>query len=377
MNDHGEIRSADEGWVIAIDGLRRPASGLIVHSGTVLKGQPRVGDQALVAVDHQRRSDIRRNHTATHLLHAALRHVLGEHARQAGSLVAPDRLRFDFTHPAGMTHDQLQAVEDEVNQRIYQGIAIANESKSFSQATAEGATALFGEKYGETVRTVSIGQNGTVSYELCGGTHVRNTADIGMFLVLSEGSAAAGIRRIEAVTGRGAYVLVRHRADTLRQTASVLETSLDELPVKAGQVNSRLEASRKEIVALRAQAARGEFEKALELPQMAGKIPYAAQYIAGADADTLRHLADRFRERYPSSVVLLAGDTDGKPLLIAAVSEDLVKRGLHAGDIVKRAAAHLGGGGGGRPTLAQAGGRDLSHLQDALAELAGYLNEVA
>ncbi|MBP1701164.1 MAG: alaS, partial [Chloroflexi bacterium] len=207
--DTGTIVSTQEpGWEIRVTDMRKPATGIIVHVGEVVRGEPQVSDTAIARVDTQRRQDIMRNHTATHLLHAELRLVLGEHARQAGSLVAPDRLRFDFTHPQALTQDELQRIELGVNRNILGDYNLNIKYKSLQQAIGEGAMALFGEKYSETVRTITIGGAEPFSYELCGGTHVDETGDIGLFLITSEGSAAAGIRRIEAVTGRGAYELV-------------------------------------------------------------------------------------------------------------------------------------------------------------------------
>ncbi|HZU86654.1 MAG TPA: alanine--tRNA ligase, partial [Anaerolineaceae bacterium] len=210
VSDHGTIVSVGEPrWEIAVREMRRPASGVVVHVGEVIKGNPKTGDQAIAAVDAQRRWDTMRNHTASHLLHAQLHTVLGEHARQAGSSVAPDRLRFDFNHPQAMTAQELEKIEAGVNGVILENYSLNIVQKPLAQAMAEGAMALFGEKYGEEVRTITIGDAEQISYELCGGTHVRETGDIGLFLITSESSAAAGVRRIEAVTGRGAYELVQ------------------------------------------------------------------------------------------------------------------------------------------------------------------------
>jgi alanyl-tRNA synthetase len=380
VSDNGTIRShqdADQGgWEIRVDEMRKPAAGVIVHIGEVVRGEPKVGDRGIVQVDVQRRHDIMRNHTATHLLHAELRAVLGEHARQAGSLVAPDRLRFDFTHPQAVTPEQLQQIEAGVNRAILEGHPLNITVKPLQQAMSEGAMALFGEKYGDTVRTISIGDDLPFSYELCGGTHVDETGDIGVFLITSEGSAAAGIRRIEAVTGRGAYELIQQRMSALQRSAELLAVPLDDLPSKAQDLLDELDQSRKQIIALRRELTTNEFLRLLDHVQIVKGAPVLAVNLADADADTLRLMTDRYRQRYSSGVVVLSSVTsDGRPVLIASVTEDLVKRGLHAGELVKFLAQPLGGSGGGRPTLAQAGGKDASHLEEVLARTAGWVEE--
>ncbi len=376
VSDTGIIRSADPllGWEIRVDDLRKPAAGVIVHLGEVVKGTPKVGDNALAQVDATRRQDIMRNHTATHLLHAELRSILGEHARQAGSLVAPDRLRFDFTHPNAVTAEQLEQIEAGVNHAILSSHELNIKHKSLQQAMAEGAMALFGEKYSETVRTITIGGDEPYSYELCGGTHVDETGEIGIFLITSEGSAAAGIRRIEAVTGRGAYELIRQRSQILKQTSNLLQTNPDDLPEKAESLLDEFDMLRKQISSLRRDLASSEFNQVLDNPSMVKGVPVLSARLSDTDADTLRLMADRFRQRYPEGVVVLGTvSPDGRPLVIAAVTETLVKRGLHAGELVKFVAQPIGGGGGGRPTLAQAGGKDAEKLDMALGTVTGWI----
>lgn len=372
VSDTGRIVS-DAGWEIEIDQLRKPAAGVIIHSGTVLAGKPKVGDMAAAKVDVQRRRDIMRNHTATHLLHGELHHILGEHARQAGSLVAPDRLRFDFTHPDALTAEQIEQIEAGVNQKILENYGLVFVSKSLSQAISEGAMALFGEKYGETVRTVTIGEKEPVSYELCGGTHVRETGDIGLFLITSEGSAAAGVRRIEAVTGRAAYELTQRRFRWLKQTSGMLSSSMEEVPEKTRVLMEELERTRKQGAQLRQDMVALEFKNHLENVPLINGVPVLSVLLPNADMDSLRQMADRFRQKYPSGVVVMGTVIDGRPSLIAAVTEDLVKRGLSAGDLVKTIAVEIGGSGGGRPMLAQAGGKDPEKLPQALEKVAGYV----
>ncbi|MEZ0396884.1 MAG: alanine--tRNA ligase [Anaerolineales bacterium] len=371
--DEGFIRAADGSWEIEIDGVRKPAAGVIVHTGEVLLGRPRLGDAALALVDADRRHDIMRNHTATHLLHHALHEVLGEHARQAGSLVAPDRLRFDFTHPEALSPEQLERIERLVNEAVAADMPVVPQWKAREEAIAEGAMALFGEKYGETVRTLTIGDK--YSYELCGGTHLDRTSDVGLFLIVSEGSAAAGIRRIEAVTGRGAYELVARRNRALKHAAARLSSTPEMVAVKVEALLDELAAARKQVAALRQQLALAVFSARLaDVPRLKD-VPFLALEIPAADADTLRLLADRFRQKYPSGVCVLASAPDDRPIVIAAVTEDLTRRGLHAGDLVKQAAAPLGGSGGGRPTLAQAGGKDPSRISEALAAATRWAEE--
>jgi alanyl-tRNA synthetase len=373
--DTGVIVSvAEPRWEIRVTDVRKPAAGIIIHLGKVTQGAPRVGDLALAHVDLQRRKDIMRNHTATHLLHTELRAILGEHARQAGSLVAPDHLRFDFTHPQGVTQAQLEQIEAGVNRHILGNFPLHIAFKPLQQAIADGAIALFGEKYGETVRNIRIGEPEVFSNELCGGTHVEETGDIGLFLITSEGSAAAGIRRIVAVTGRGAYELVQKRFQALKQTAGLLTTTPEETPARVGEMIEQLEDTRKQLASARQELAANAFASHLEnVPQVKG-VAVLTSTLSATDADTLRLMADRFRQAYPSGAAVLASvGADGKPVVIAAVSEDLVKRGLNAGELVKHVAGFLGGGGGGRPTLAQAGGKDANRLPEALASVPGWV----
>jgi len=377
ISDTGTIVSISEpSWEIRVEDMRKPAAGIIVHVSEVVRGTPRVGDLAIARVDVQRRRDIMRNHTATHLLHAELHAVLGEHARQAGSLVASDRLRFDFTHPEPITPEQLERIEAGVNRAILGNHPLSITIKPLKQAISEGAMALFGEKYGETVRNITIGSPDPFSNELCGGTHVQETGDIGVFIITSEGSAAAGIRRIEAVTGRGAYELIQRRFRALKQSAAALSVGPEELPAKTQELLDQLADARKQAAALRRELASQEFLHHLdEVPLIAG-VPVLTAILSDADVDTLRLMCDRFRQRYPSGVAVLASvNEEGRPTLIAAVSEDLVKRGLHAGELVKFVAQPLGGSGGGRPTLAQAGGKDARKLEQSLAGVQRWVAE--
>ena len=372
VNDSSNARS--EAWQIRVTDMRKPAAGMIVHIGEVEIGTPRVGDLAIAQVDTRYRQDIMRNHTATHLLHAELRAVLGEHARQAGSLVAPDRLRFDFTHPQALTSEQLERIEAGVNVRVLDNYQLNIRVKPLQLAMEEGATALFGEKYAENVRTITIGDDEPFSYELCGGTHVEETGDIGLFLITSEGSTAAGIRRIEAVTGRGAYEMVQRRSKTLKSTAALLETTPEDVPAKIAGMLDELTQQSKLLSRLRQQLGNLRMLRHMDRVPVVNDVPVLTAVLEDTDAETLRSMSDVFRQRNPSGVAVLGSvGSSGRPIVIAAVTEDLVKRGLHAGELVKFVAGQMGGGGGGRPTLAQAGGKDAGKLKEALASVPGWV----
>ncbi len=388
VNDEGYIRSVGAGssrpveWEIEITGVRRAAAGVITHIGQVISGQPKVGDKATAEVDLTRRHNIMRNHTATHLLHKALHEILGEHARQAGSLVAPTHLRFDFTQPDAMTPEQIERVEKMVNDAVAADMPVVKETKSQDQAKKEGAMALFGEKYGDVVRTIGIldsdgllsektqqltaALQSKYSYELCGGTHLDRTSDIGTFIIVSEGSAAAGIRRIEAVTGRGAYELINKRFKTLKQTAGELKSSVEEVPARVEALQDEVAELKKELAGLRAQQALSAFSSQLSAVQTVKDVHVLALEIPDSNVDTLRMLTDKFREKYPKAgaAVLATGTT-----VIAVVTEDLVKRGLKAGDLI----TGIGGKGGGRPNLAQ--GSLPDGVKDALGKVAQVIDE--
>jgi len=367
VGDEGYIRGED--WEVEVSAVRRAAAGIITHIGQVISGQPKVGSKATAEVDAVRRHNIMRNHTATHLLHKALHEVLGDHARQAGSLVSPTHLRFDFTQPDAMTPEQIERVEKMVNEAIAEDMPVHKETKSLDEAKKEGAMALFGEKYGETVRTISIleDEDDKYSYELCGGTHLDRTSDIGAFLIVSEGSAAAGIRRIEAVTGRGAYELISKRFKTLKQTAGVLKSSVEEVPAKVEALQDEVSELKKELASLRTQSALAMFQSLLSNVQTVKDVNVLGVEIPNADVDTLRSLADKFRERHPKNgaAVLVTGTT-----VIAVLTEDVVNRGLKAGDLI----TGIGGKGGGRPNLAQ-GSLPGGDTRSALEKLPKVLEE--
>ena len=366
VNDTGFIRGKD--WEIEVNGMRRASAGVIVHIGVVISGHPKVGDKATAEVDLIRRHDIMRNHTATHLLHKALHEVLSDQAKQAGSLVAPTHLRFDFNHPVAMTPEQIERVERMVNEAIALDMPVKKETKSLDDAKKEGAMALFGEKYGETVRTISILEaDKKYSYELCGGTHLDRTSDVGSFIITSEGSVASNVRRIEAVTGRAAYDLINKRFKLLKNTASTLKSSLEEIPVKVESLQDEVSELKKELANLRNQQAMSAFSNQLSAVQVVKDVNVLGMEVADANVDTLRMLADKFREKYPKNglAVLATGST-----LIAVVTEDLVKRGIKAGDLLTGISAK----GGGRPNLAQ-GSLPSGNVKEALSRLSKVVEE--
>ena len=374
VSDTGTIRA--EKWEIEIEDTRRPVGGLIIHIGEVVQGAPKVGDSVSAIVDSSRRADITRNHTGTHLLHAALRNHLGIHVQQRGSLVAPERLRFDFAHDTRMTPDQLKAVETEVNQVILANYPVKSQVKSLQQAKSEGAMALFGEKYGETVRTVII-ENGTrYSYELCGGVHVSSTADIGMFLIVSEGSVSAGVRRVEALTGSAAIAYIQEKLDQLAHVAGQLQTTPENVVGRVMALQDELSQSRKLIEKLRRDVARQAFNARIGELEMIGGVSVMVLQVEDTPVETLREMSDWFKGKAKSGIFVAGSSFEDKPVLMVTVTDDLTKT-YQAGNIIKQIAPIIGGGGGGRPNMAQAGGKDVSKLSDALAQARVVISQMA
>ncbi len=337
---------------------------LYLHIGTVSHGRVEVETSATARIDSQRRRDIMRNHTATHLLHAALRQVLGSHVHQAGSLVAPDRLRFDFTHTSAMTSEEIAEVERLVNERILDDKPVAvHWDVPLAEARARGAMALFGEKYGDTVRMVEVPG---VSLELCGGTHLERTSQIGLSKIVSEGSVAAGVRRIEAVTGWGVYQYLRQQEELLEESAARLRCAVSDIPAAIERLQAQRQELEKQIQQLRTGAAARSLQ--FEPEEIAG-LQVIAGRADGVDAQTLGSLADQAAQKPTVDLVVLAAATDGKALFVAKAKPTAVQKGVHAGNLVRDLAKISGGGGGGRADFAQAGGRDASKIAQALAQL--------
>ncbi len=372
--DGAETEEANVEWAIEITDARKPIPGLIVHVGKVLKGNPRVGDSVVAEVDRLRRWDIMRNHTATHLLHRELRYVLGEHVQQAGSLVAPERFRFDFAHNAMVTQDELDRIEEMVNDAILADLPVAPFEMSYQEATAGGAMALFTEKYGDRVRVMKIGDpKKPFSQELCGGTHVSRTSQIGSFHILSESSVGAGLRRIEATTGRGVSKLLADGLGRLERTAAYLRVSPEQVDHKVLELMSEREAQQKEIERLRRELAMREVGKLLDRVQQVDGVSVLSAQVEAANADMLREIGDWLKDKLGSGVIVLGAAIEDKPSLIVMVTPDLVARGFDAVQIIRPIAKIVGGGGGGRATLAQAGGKDASLLPEAIAQAANMI----
>ncbi len=349
---------------------RRPVSNMIVHDAVIESGTLHVGDQVTAAVDEARRWDTMRNHTATHLLHKALRLHLGEHVQQAGSLVAPDRLRFDFTYDQPLTPEELKKITETVTEAILADYPVQIQYKPLDEAIQEGATALFGEKYGQIVRTVSLGDERFRSYELCGGTHVQRTAEIGPFIIVSEGSVGRGVRRIEALTGHEAVRYLESQLDILNQLSQTLRTPAENLVQKVTELKEQVTQLQRELQRLRQRMLSQQAQEMAARAQDVAGVKVLAQQVEVKSVEEMRRLADDLRHKLGSGVVVLGAILNQKPMLIAAVTPDVVEQGVHAGEIVKALAPIIGGGGGGRSHMAQAGGRDAAKLSDALAAAA-------
>jgi len=329
----------------------RVPTDIIVHQGRVTKGSLSVGDEVTAEVDGERRLDIARNHTATHLLQSALRQVLGKHVQQRGSLVAPDRLRFDFSHLTAMTAEEIQQVNHIVNEKIRQNLGVYDEEVPYKKAIEEGAIALFDEKYGDKVRVMKIGEP-FISAELCGGTHVTSTGEIGLFHVIGESSIGAGLRRIEAVTGSGAE--------------EFMERFSAEWQEKVSSTASALDMERRRVQALERELSKKIAESLLSQTEVINGVRVLVAKVPSSRMEILREMSDLLREQLGSVVVVLGTVYEDKPAFLVAVTPDLVDQGYNAGEIVKQVARVTGGGGGGKASLAQAGGKYKDKLDEAL-----------
>jgi alanyl-tRNA synthetase len=362
VSDRGTIEG--DGWRMDVDDVRKIGGHTAVF-GNVDGTMPAPDDQPLrvKARVYPDRRDTMRHHTATHLLHAALRDVLGTHVVQRGSLVAPDRLRFDFAHPRPLTPDQMRAVEQHVNHAIRADIELSIEEKPYPEAIALGAMALFGEKYGEIVRVVMVPG---VSTELCGGTHVRHTGDIGLFRIVSETGVAAGIRRIEAVSGSAAYERTIAREDLLEAAAAAAKTTPETLLRRVQQLLEENRDLRRQLERSREAGAADTIGELIASAAAVNGARVIARELEVADATELRALGDRLRERLGSGAAVLAGRSPDRVALVAVVTDDLISRGVRADVLVREVAGRTGGTGGGRPHMAQGGVGDASRLDDAL-----------
>jgi len=363
VGDSGEI-SSQKGKVVVINTLRTPAE-VIIHRGKVVEGSISIGDEVEAKVDSVRRLDIARNHTATHLLQAALRQTLGSGVYQKGSLVEPERFRFDFSHVAPITGEDLMKIQSQVNEWIRQNLKAKAKRVPYKQAKDEGAIALFEEKYGEEVRMLEIGEP-AISKELCGGTHVSSTGEIGIFLITSESSIGTGLHRIEGVTGRKAESLIESRLTALQSVAKVIEGSVEEVPNKVKTLINELETESKRVLSLERELSHRIVEDLLGQAEQVSGVTVLAAKVPALTMPILREMGDLLRDRLKSAVVVLATVYNGKPNFLAMVTPDLVAKGFHAGDIINQVAKVTGGGGGGKAAMAQAGGKDVAKIDEAL-----------
>ncbi|MDU1844087.1 MAG: alanine--tRNA ligase [Niallia nealsonii] len=369
--DKGTLKS--DHVTIKIEDVQKAPNGQNLHKGTIETGAVRINDVLAAKVDSQNRSKIVKNHTATHLLHQALKDVLGTHVNQAGSLVRSDRLRFDFSHFGQITAEELDEIERIVNEKIWESIAVQIDYKDIDEAKAMGAMALFGEKYGKIVRVVQVGK---YSLELCGGCHVDNTSAIGLFKIVSEAGIGAGTRRIEAVTGQAAYQQLTDQIHLLKEAASKLKTNPKDVTTRIDSLLTEVKQLQRENESLAAKLSNIEAGNLVDQVRMVNEVPVLAASIPNVDMNNLRTMADELKQKIGSVVLVLGSVNEGKVNIIAAVTKDLMDKGYHAGKIVKEVASICGGGGGGRPDMAQAGGKDPSKLNDALDFVEEYVKSV-
>ncbi len=344
--------------------------GKVGHIGTVTSGMIKTGDLATLTVDAKKRADTCRNHSATHLLQKALREVLGSHIEQSGSYVDGERLRFDFSHFAPMTAEELDRVEKLVNEKIAENIPVVTEVMDIEEAKKTGAMALFGEKYGEKVRVVRMGD---FSVEFCGGTHVANTGVIGSFKILGENGVAAGVRRIEALTGDGVLNYYKNLEKTLEEVSHILKATPATLTEKAAHLMTELKEAHSELESMKSKAAKEALGDVMNQVAEVEGVKLLATSVAGVDMNGLRELGDQLKDKLGEGVVVLLSEQAGKVNMIAMATDGAQKSGAHAGNLIKGIAALVGGGGGGRPGMAQAGGKNPAGIPAAIAEASNVL----
>ncbi|VXA90578.1 alanyl-tRNA synthetase [Bacillus altitudinis] len=360
--DKGTLKSAEA--IIDIKDVKKAPNGQHVHEGVVVSGTVQKGIEVTAEVESALRKGIVKNHTATHLLHQALKDVLGSHVNQAGSLVNENRLRFDFSHFGQVTKEELSQIEKIVNEKIWEGISVAIDLKPIAEAKEMGAMALFGEKYGDIVRVVQVGD---YSIELCGGCHVQNTAEIGLFKIASESGIGAGTRRIEAVTGKGAYEELNDQLAILEKAANELKSNTKDVPKRIASLQADLKEVQRENESLLAKLSQAEAGSILEKVIEVGGVNVLTEKVNAKDMNHLRTMVDDLKAKLGSAVIVLGAVQNGKVNISAGVTKDVIEKGLHAGKLVKQAAEICGGGGGGRPDMAQAGGKQPEKLEEALA----------
>jgi alanyl-tRNA synthetase len=370
VGDTGKISGPD--FEAQVTETIKDPTGLIIHKGKIVSGRIKSGETVTLAVDRQNRESTQRNHTATHILHAALRKVLGDHVKQAGSLVAPDRLRFDFSHFSQIDQESLDKIEDLVNERIRENVSTQTVEMDAEDAFKSGAMALFEEKYGEKVRVVSLAD---FSKELCGGTHVKSTGDIGLFKIVGESSVASGVRRIEALTGKQAVAYTQQISQLLNSTAHLVKETPDAVPQKIEKLISENKVLEKQVESLKAKVAAMSTGGAEHEMKNVNGVRVLAKRVIIDNPAALRDLADQIRDKVKSGIIVLGSIAGDRALLIAVVTKDLVDR-YHAGNIVKELATVVGGSGGGRPDMAQAGGTRPENLDQALAKVYEVIGKV-
>ncbi|MCL4500380.1 MAG: DHHA1 domain-containing protein, partial [Deltaproteobacteria bacterium] len=371
VGDTGLI--SGDGWRIRVTDTQRLPNDLFIHQGVVEEGTVKVNDAAHLEVDPARRRRIARHHTATHILQAVLRRHLGEHVKQSGSLVEPERMRFDFTHFQAIPPEEVERIELDLNEAVADNLPVLTDKLSMAEAMERGATALFEEKYGEEVRVVAIPG---LSQELCGGTHVERTGDLGFCKITSEASVAAGIRRIEAVCGPEAVVLTQELGRELDQAAALMKGSRTDLISRLDKVLKRQRDLEKEMEALKGRLAAAQAGDLLDQVRQIEGVPVLALKVEAGDPKALRDFAVKLQQRLQSGIVVLGAATGEKAMLIALVTKDLTKK-FPAGEIIKAIAPAVGGSGGGRPDMAQAGGPDLSGIPQALEQAYGVVAKKA
>lgn len=369
---------ADIGWIYTenaiaqVKDVKKAPNGQHVHHVLMKQGAFHVGEQVKAMVDRDFRIQIVKNHTATHLLHQALKDVLGTHITQAGSLVTPERLRFDFTHFEALHTRELLQIERLVNEKIWNNLLVTIDNKRLEEAKNMGAMALFGEKYGDVVRVVQIAD---YSLELCGGCHVRNTSEIGLFKIKMESGIGAGTRRIEAFTSKKAYEFTLDKGQILKTSAKLLKTQEEKVPEQIEHMYEEIKSLQRENESLNAKLSNLEALTIIEQVEKVNQIPVLAQYVQVKDMNQLRKMVDDLKQKLGSAVILLATDNNNKVQLAAGVTKDLMDKGFHAGHLIKEAAQICGGGGGGRPDMAQAGGKDVKKIKEALDYAKTYILE--
>ncbi len=364
VGDTGQIEGSDF-KAIVLD-TKKTKENHIIHIVKILDGIAKVGEKVEVVIDDNRRSSIKRNHSATHLLHRALKDILGEHVNQAGSVVMPNRLRFDFTHFEGVTDEDLKRIEEVVNSKIFEALDVKTKERSLEEAQEMGVIGLFEDKYEDKVRVLSMGD---YSEELCGGTHVDNTGNIGLFKIISESSIASGVRRIEAITGQGVYEYLNKMENNIDEVTNILKTNKNDIISRLSNLTEDLREKDREIERLKSKMASSIADEIIEGKKDIDGISLISHKVENMDMNSLRNLGDEIKNKFSEGVIVLASVQDDKIYFISIVSKDLISKGIHAGNLIKDIAQATGGSGGGRPDMAQAGGKDISKLDEALSKV--------